>query len=67
MDDVTQKRCGAARRCRQPVRFAVDLNAWRSLVCEKHAGVLMGRKLSVDTADSLTVTLLPVPSTGGEQ
>lgn len=51
------KQCGASPRCRQSVEFMVTLGSWPSVVCEKHMGTLVARKLD-GRADSVTVKRL---------
>ncbi len=47
-------RCATSSRCRQPVAFNVDGGSWRSVVCEKHAGLLLTRRLAGESALRVT-------------
>lgn len=48
--------CGASRRCRQPAVLNVDSDTRRTSVCERHAGMVLLRRLDDETA-SLRVSL----------
>lgn len=37
--------CAAGRRCRQPITLALTQGSWTSWVCDKHAGVVLSRRL----------------------
>ena len=54
--------CATNRRCRQPLTLMLTQGSWTALVCEKHAGLLLGRWLNLTSAKhdgKIAVTVRP--------